>query len=168
MENEEINTTPESQTSNETSFKTVEEAVAELKKVRQEAASRRVSEKELKEKAAKWEEYLESQKTELQKLQDQLAEKDKKLSGYELKDMKLGLLKEFELEDDDIDLLTGSDESTNRKIAERLKAKNDKSKEKKDTPRPVELLAGNRGKPVGTSENTVNFDDFIRGSVRRS
>lgn len=142
-----------------------EEMEAELKRVRQEAASRRITNRELEEKAKKWQEYEDSQKTELQKLQEALAEKDKTLSNYQLNEMKLGLIDEFGLEKDDLDLLTGSDEDSNRKIAERLKAKNEKIA-KNSSSRPADLLAGNRGNPVGSTNDTNTFDDMLRRMAR--
>lgn len=145
-----------------------EDLQAELKRVRQEAASRRIAERELKEKAKAWEEYQESQKTELQKLQEALAEKEKALSTIALEKEKLGLIKEFELDDDDLDLLTGADVEANRKIAERLKAKNDKIKGQNDagSRRPADLLAGNRGAPVGSTNN--DFNDTLAGLFGRA
>lgn len=137
-----------------------EELKAELKRVRQEAASRRIANRELEEQAKKWREYEESQKTELQKLQEALAERDQKLTSYELKEKKLGLIEEFGLEKDDLDLLTGSDEASNRKIAETLKARYEKLGGKKEdtTERrsPADLLAGSRGNPVGSTSNDFN------------
>lgn len=140
-----------------------EELKAELKRVRQEAASRRIANRELEDKAKLWEQHQESQKTELQKLQDQIAERDKKLSAYEFDQKRLAVLKEFKLEEDDLDLLTGSDEETIRKQAEKLKAKNDKLRANNDSSRrPADLLAGPRGTPVGGGSATNSFDDIIR------
>lgn len=139
-----------------------EELKAELKRVRNEAASRRIELKELKSKADKWEEYQASQKTELEKLQESLAAKEKALADYEFEKTKRAVAKEFELDDEDIDLLTGADEDSIRKQAERLKARLGKA-----TPasRPADLLAGNRGNPLGSKSagsNTNSFDDIIR------
>jgi len=143
-----------------------EELKAELKRVRQEAASRRIANRELEEQAKKWREYEESQKTELQKLQEALAEREQKLTSYELKEKKLGLIDEFGLEKDDLDLLTGSDEASNRKIAETLKARYEKLGGKTNPPsnRPADLLAGNRGTPVGSTNN--DFNDTLREMLR--
>lgn len=140
-----------------------EELKAELKRVRQEAASRRIANKELENQARLWVEHQESQKTELQKLQDQLAERDRKLSAYEFDQKRLAVLKEFKLEDDDLDLLTGSDEETIRKQAEKLKAKNDRLgvNNNDSSRRPADLLAGNRGAPVGSTNN--DFNETLRG-----
>ena len=144
----------------------LDDALAELKRVRAEAASRRIANRELEEKAKRWEEYEESQKTELQKLQDTLAAKEAALKDYELEKEKRGLIKEFGLEDDDIDLLTGSDVESNRNIAEKLKAKNEKIKNSSSS-RPADLLAGNRGAPVGSANDTNSVDAMIRRMAGR-
>lgn len=46
-----------------------------------------------------------------------------------------------------------------KRLAKRLGVKKD------DTKRPADLLAGNRGTPLGGSGNTFSMDDFIRGKV---
>jgi len=140
-----------------------EELEAELKSVRSEAASRRITNRELEEKAKQWEEYQESQKTEQQKLEDRLRKQDEDLAKYRLRDLKSEIAKQFELDSEDADLLTGSDEATIRKSAERLKARLEKNSSNSN--RPADLLGGNRGTPIGG--NTGSFDDFIRNSVRR-
>lgn len=138
-----------------------DDLMTELSRVRNEAASRRIENRELKEQADKWKQYEDSQKTELQRLQEALAERDKKLSSYELERTRISVAKELGLDVDDADLLTGSDEATIRKQAERLKERIGKVEEKNSS-RPADLLAGNRGTPVGTSAHTSNVDDLIR------
>ena len=140
----------------------------ELRKVRQEAASRRIENRELKTAADKWKEYEESQKTELQKLQDQIAERDKQLSAYQLQQTKASIAKEVGLDAEDAELLSGTDEESIRKQAEKLKSRLGNKEEKK--PGPVDLLAGSRGKPIGSSSDASGdsfMDQMIRGSARR-
>lgn len=168
MENEEITTSPENEGLN-----SVEELRAELKRVRQEAASRRVENKEIKtqaqldmeEAANKWREYEESQKSELQKLQDALAERDKTLAeikkNNERNSIVKDIIKEFNLDPDDEELLTGSDEASLRKQADRLS-----KRVVKNSSNPLDLLAGNRGTPVGSSSDS-SIDNMIRRSTRR-
>lgn len=151
---------------------TYEEMEAELKRVRNEAASRRVQNREIKtqaqteleEAARKWKEYEESQKTELQKLQDQLAERDRMLSEYSVNKLRGDVAKEFGLDSEDAELLTGSDEATIRKQAERLKTR---LGTKNEAPRPVDLLAGTRGQPIGSQNDNANIDDIIRAMARQ-
>jgi hypothetical protein len=141
-----------------------EELEAELRNVRNEAASRRITNRELEQQAQKWKEYEDSQKTELQKLQEAVAERDKKLSTYELKEKKFEVAKEFGLDVEDADLLTGSDEATIRKQAERLQARLGNAQQ--GSSRPADLLAGNRGTPIGGNTNTNPEDDLIRRMAR--
>lgn len=149
------------ETNNATDDLTPEQLRAELKKVRAEAASRRVALREQEEAAKKWREYEESQKTELQKLQDSLAEKDKILAQKELDVQRAKIAKQYNVADEDLDLLVGDEENMKR-LAERLGT----TKTQETAPRPVDLLAGNRGTPVGkggevTAENFM--DALIRG-----
>jgi seryl-tRNA synthetase len=138
-----------------------EELQAEVKRVRQEAAARRVANRELEEKAKKWSEYEESQKSELQKLQDQLAERDKAINDAKLEAKRALIAKEFNVADEDLDLLVG-DEDNMKRLAARLGKKEEGTGT--GTP-PSNLLAGNRGKPVGAGSN-FSVDDWMRG--RRS
>jgi hypothetical protein len=162
---EENTNTPvvEKETTEEPKKLSYEEMEAELRKVRQEAASRRITNRELEDQAKKWQEYEESQKTELQKLQEALAERDKKLSAYQLERVKVDVVKEYGLDIEDAELLTGSDEATIRKQAEKLKTR--LGSRQTENNRPVDLLAGNRGTPIG-SNGSGNFDDFIRKLAR--
>lgn len=136
-----------------------EQLRAELTKVRKEAADRRIKLRDAEAKAAKWNEYEESQKSELQKLQEAVAERDKKLAEKDNEVLRAKIARENNVSDEDLDLLVGDEENMVR-LAKRL------GKAKEDT-NPADLLAGNRGKPVGSSGNTFSMDEFIRGSARR-
>lgn len=141
-----------------TSVLSHEDALKELQKVRAEAAARRVANKELESQAQKWKEYEESQKTELQKLQDAVAERDKRLADKELEVTRAKIAKQFNVADDDLDLLVGDEESMKRLAA--------KLGTDKKTTSPVDLLAGNRGTPVGgkAPSGSSFMDALIRGS----
>lgn len=136
-----------------------EQLEAEVKKVRQEAAARRVANRELEEKAKKWSEYEESQKTELQKLQDQLAERDKAINDAKLDAKRALIAKEFNVADEDLDLLVG-DEDNMKRLAARL----GKKEEGGSSAPASNLLAGTRGKPVGSNGGNFSMDDWIRGN----
>jgi hypothetical protein len=154
--------TENSQTGSNESQKTKlshDEALAELAKVRAEAAARRVANRDLEEKAKKWSEYEESQKTELQKLQDQLAERDKATAEAKLEAAKVRIAKKHNVPDEDIDLLVGDEDSMER-LAARLGSKENAG----STSGPSSLLAGNRGKPVGSNGGNFSMDDWIRGN----
>ncbi len=135
-----------------------EQLESELSRVRHEAASRRVALREQEAAAKKWQEYEESQKTELQKLQDQLAEREKALAAKDNDILRNKIAREFNVADEDLDLLVGDEENMKR-LATRL---GQKSETPSNTP-PTDLLAGNRGKPVGNSQNTFSVDNWIRG-----
>lgn len=138
-----------------------EDALKELSKVRAEAAARRVANRELEEKARKWAEYEESQKTELQKLQESVAERDKRLAEKDLEIKRSKIASEFNIDAEDVDLLTGDEENMKR-----LAAKLGKTKTQEEPKRPIDLLAGNRGTPVG-KDTDFSVDDFIRKGFRR-
>lgn len=143
---------------------TVDDYKRELSKVRQEAASRRVALREQEEAAKKWKEYEESQKSELQKLQDQLAEKERLANESKLEATRIKIAKQFNVADDDIDLLVGDEESMKR-LAERLGAANTEGGSGGN--HNPDLKGGARGKPVGGSADTFSMEDFIRGRVTR-
>lgn len=132
---------------------------SELAKVRSEAAARRVALREQEEKAKKWSEYEESQKTELQKLQDQLAERDRAIAAKELEVTRARIAKQYNVADDDLDLLVG-DEANMKRLAERLG-------KKEESNNPPNLYAGGRGKPVGSSSNGFSMEDVIRGLANK-
>lgn len=138
---------------------TPEQLRAELSKVRKEAADRRIKLRDAEEKAKKWSEYEESQKTELQKLQEAVAERDKKLAEKENEVLRAKIARENNVSDEDLDLLVGDEENMKR-LAKRL-GKSDEAPKN-----PADLLAGNRGTPVGAKGTTFSMDEFIRGSVR--
>lgn len=136
-----------------------EQMEAELKKVRNEAASRRIALREQEEAAKKWKEYEESQKTELQKLQESVAERDKRLAEKDQAILRSKIAREFNVVDEDLDLLVGDEENMKR-----LAAKIGKPKDSEAPRRPVDLLAGNRGTAVNGKTSGFNMDDLIRGS----
>lgn len=140
---------------------THEQALAELAKVRREAAAKRIANRDLEEQAKKWKEYEESQKSELQKLQEAVAERDRQLAEKAAEVARAKIAREFNVADEDLDLLVGDEENMKR-----LAARLGKPQEQGTPQRPADLLAGNRGKPLGTSGNTFSMDDFIRGQVQ--
>lgn len=164
-QNQNQNKNTENDGSTDVSGLSEEQLREELSKVRREAASRRIENRELKEKADRWTEYEESQKTEMQKLQDALAQREQELSGLKLERTKVAIAREVGLDVDDAELLSGTDEATLREQAEKLKARLTPRQEQRS---PADLLAGKRGAPVGTKADTVSMDDMIRASARRN
>lgn len=138
-----------------------EDALKELQKVRREAAEKRVKNKELEDQATKWREYEESQKSELQKLQDAVAERDKRIADKELEVTRAKIAREFNVADEDLDLLVG-DEDSMKRLASRI------GKKQEEAPRrPADLMAGNRGTPVGDAKDKFSMDDSIRRAFGR-
>lgn len=160
---EPVVTEPQNEPVNEpttTSTLSHEDALKELAKVRAEAADRRIKNRELEDKAKKWQEYEDSQKTELEKLQAAVAERDKRLADKELEVTRSKIAREFNVADEDLDLLVG-DETNMKRLAERI----GKPKGTEEPKRPVDLLAGNRGTSVTGKSSSFSMDDFIRKSV---
>lgn len=153
--------TPEPKTDPAPTTLSHEDALKELAKVRAEAADRRIKNRDLEDQAKKWREYEESQKTELQKLQDAVAERDKRIADKELEVTRSKIARQYNVADEDLDLLVGDEENMKR-LADRL------GKKEEETPkRPVDLLAGNRGTAVTGKSSNFSMDDFIRKSVNR-
>jgi len=160
---EPVVTEPQNEPANEpttTSTLSHEDALKELAKVRAEAADRRIKNRELEDKAKKWQEYEDSQKTELEKLQAAVAERDKRLADKELEVTRSKIAREFNVAEEDVDLLVG-DEANMKRLAERI----GKPKDSEAPKRPVDLLAGNRGTSVTGKTSSFSMDDFIRKSV---
>lgn len=140
----------ESESSNAFGLPDDHPAMKELAKVRREAASRREQRNqlssELEEKAKKWEEYENSQKTEIQLAKEKAATLESQLQELRDKDHRRELakdiMKEFELDADLQEVLVG-DEDQMRAIAEKLAKK---LKDKK--PSSGDFLGGSRGNPV--------------------
>jgi|SRR5690606_8356152 len=88
--------------------RSVEELKAELKKVRREAASRRVANNQKEAELAEFRKWKESQKTELQKAQERAAELEKLVADYEKRDMQLAAAKAAKLDLDLADRIRGN------------------------------------------------------------
>lgn len=88
--------------------RSVEELKAELKKVRREAASRRVANNQKEAELAEFRKWKDSQKTELQTAQERAAELEKLVSDYEKKDLQLAAAKAAKLDLDLADRIRGN------------------------------------------------------------
>lgn len=139
-----------------------EDLEKELSKVRNESASRRVELRDYKQKADEWDKYQESQKTELQKLQEQLAEREKALASKDVDILRAKIASQYNVAEEDYDLLTGDEENMKR-----LAAKLGKEKGTTSSNGPSTLLAGNRGKPLGNEGNNFSMENFIRGLAKK-
>lgn len=106
--------------------RSVEELKAELKKVRREAASRRVANNQKEAELAEFRKWKESQKTELQKAQERAAELEKLVADYEKRDMQLAAAKAAKLDLDLADRIRGNTPEEMLEDAKRLAEKTGK------------------------------------------
>lgn len=136
----------------------------ELARVRRESAGRRIELRDLKSKAEEWDKYQESLKTEQQKLQERAEAAEKEIQNLRITSKRESALKDAGLDADLIEFVTGSDDDTIKSQVEKLKTKFGSSAAHPATQIP-DLLAGTRGKPVGSSG--PSFDDLIRQAARR-
>lgn len=127
----------------------LEDALKELEKARREAASRRVKNKEVEEKARQWEEHVQSQKTDLEKLTEQvsvLRTDNEKLRFEQLREK---VARDSKLDPEDFEFLIGNTEEELKAKAEKLNSRRGKSQ--------TDFYAGQRGTPVtATKEETVD------------
>jgi hypothetical protein len=147
---------PKQEESTESKLEDLEkdELVAYAKKLRREAASKRVKNSELEKAAEKWKEYEESQKTELQKLTERTtkAEDDAKKAAKDA--LRERVLRKFKIDEELEDLLVGETEEELTAKAEKLASV--KGKGEKKAP---DFFAGQRGKAV--EEKAENLNDFF-------
>lgn len=122
-------------------------AIKELAKVRREAAASREQKNtvrsELQEKAKRWEEYEQSQKTEIERATEKAATLETQLQDLRTKDLRREIADEYKLDADLRELLSG-DEDQMKSMAEKLS-------EKFKTHEPANsgsFLGGQRGNPV--------------------
>lgn len=146
--------TSETESQEGTEAKTFDEAY--VKKLRDEAAKYRTEAKANATAAQRLAEIEEANKTETQKAQDALAAAQRDAETARAEALRFRIASKFQVSDEDADLfLTGTDEETLTKQAERLAAR--ESERKKN---------GNHVPREGTSTQTNHSDpkrDFIRG-----
>lgn len=142
----------------------VEELKAELAKVRREAAGRRVANRELEEKAKKYDEWQREQMTEVERLKADLAQAQTTAAEAARERTARSIAREVGLDPDDADLITGKSEDEMRASAERLAAR--LGARTSGTSRPADgLFGGTRGRPVAshrTKDASQQFLDLFR------
>lgn len=117
----------------------------EIQKLRRENAAKRTKNKEVEEAAQKWQEHLESQKTETQKMQEQLEglrQENEKLQKHQQRN---DVAKEYGVDDDLVEFINGADLDEMKEQAEKLAAKT--SAKKKRSGSASELHAGKTSAP---------------------
>lgn len=140
-----------------------EDALKELAKVRKEAAAKRVANKELSDKAAKYDEYLKSQMTEIQRKDAEIAELKEKNVELSVGSVREKVALKYGLDAETAQLFLG-DLVDEDKLEERASAiaklapKDEKQKGKS--------FAGRRGSAVQpTSEEPPSFGSFLKGAL---
>ena len=127
-----------------------EDALKALKKARNEAASRRIKNKEAEEKAAKWEEHVKSQMTELERVSAENADLKSKLATKEVETLRNKIVAEAGIDPELAVFLTGTEKE--------MKAQAAKLAEKagKANGTAPDFYAGQRGNKVTPKAETLN------------
>lgn len=130
---------------------TPEQLKKELTKVRREAAAKRVKNVELEDKAKKYDEYVQSQKTEMERLSDEkeaLAKEVAKLKGKDATAaLRSKVAKKYKLDADLAGMLNGDEaemDAQAKTLADRFK-----------TNTSTDFYAGRRGTPVEVTADTA-------------
>lgn len=135
-----------------------EEMKREIEKLRKENAAKRVKNREaeakMQEAAKKWEDHELSQLTEMERLTKEKADLEVELQKTRIEKMRSDMIAKYKLDEDLHDFITGTDEGTMRKQAEKLAAKFSEREQEEQAPsnNPLDLYAGDRGRPVRKSQ----------------
>lgn len=165
----EVQETPEDESAEEARSKIddLETARKEIDKLRRENAKRRVEGNEYKklaEDASKWQEHLESQKSEMERLVEAKATLEEEVRQTRRALMQRDLVAELGLDPDLAEFITGDDEDEMRAKAEKLASKGALKK----TSGPTDLKAGDRGAPVVSDEiSGGKFLEFLADKARQ-
>lgn len=136
-----------------------EELRAELTRVRREAAGRRVANRELEEKAKKFDEIQREQMSEVERLRADLADAQKSAADASRERLARKVAKAAGLDADDADLITGASEDEMRASAERLAARFAERSSTSNLPNNG-LFGGSHGKPVAAHRASDAGDAF--------
>ncbi len=140
IENEEVNQSqePEDKSTSSDSEKSTlpddpEALRREIAKLRKENAARRTKNKEIEDAAKKWQEHLDSQKTEFEKLQERLNTLEGENSTLKMERNQQALASEYGVDPDLVEFITGSDldemTAKAKKLAEKTAKRNRASAE---------------------------------------
>lgn len=136
------------------SITSLEDALKVINDLRAENAAKRVKTKEVEEKASKWEEYVQSQKTELERLTESKTALEKQLADLQANQLRDLIAKEVGVPEELIEFLTGSDEQTLRANAKKLASV--KSGSENAGTKRTDFFAGQRGTPVNKPAEGLN------------
>ena len=130
----------------------LDDALKVIDKLRNENAAKRIKTKEIEDKAVKWEEYVASQKTELERLTESKAELERENETLKATYLRDKVAKEEGVPEDLLEFLTGTDEQTLRVNAKKLASVKPKGSETT----AVDFYAGQRGAPVSKPADGLN------------
>lgn len=145
MSVEETNEEVESVEDKPSGIDNLDDALKVIESLRKENAAKRVKTKDVEDKAKRWEEYVESQKTEMEKLTESNATLSKENDDLKFSITRDKIAREEGVPEDLLEFLVGTDENTLRAKAKKLAASagsKDSGEGKQD------FFAGQRGKPV--------------------
>lgn len=160
MSEEENAEVQETEETTETGITTLEDALKALEKVRKEAGSRRIKNKELEEKAAKYDEFVQSQKTELERLTEGKSKAEAEVAELRERNLRNEVVLKTDLDPELAGLLHGTLDEMEA-TAKLLVAKG--GKRDPGTPKQgvTDFFAGQRGKRVAPAAETLD-EYFIK------
>lgn len=141
--------------SKSSSITSLDDALKVINDLRAENAAKRVKAKEVEEKAAKWEEYVQSQKTELERLTESKTALEKQLAELQANQLRDLIAKEVGVPEELVEFLTGSDEQTLRANAKKLASVKPQGSANTNAPK-TDFFAGQRGTPVAAKPEGLN------------
>lgn len=134
-------------TSKNSSIGDLETALKEIEKLRKENAAKRVKNKETESELEEFRKWKDSQKTELERLQEAKEAAEKELVKLRREGLRNSIGAEFKLDPDLYEFITGADEEEMRARAEKLAGK----VKLPEAAGPQSTYAGNRGTYVAGS-----------------
>jgi len=120
----------------------------EIAKLRRENAAKRTKNREVEEAAKKWQEYVDSQKTEMEKLQDQLSALREENLRFKLEREQNRLAREYGVDPDLVEFIVGADLDEMEEKAKKLAAKSAQNKKPSTTANDLRAGRGNAAKPT--------------------
>ncbi len=161
-ENTEVETEEVEETSTEVSTLTKEQLLKINKKLQNEAAAKRVKNKELDSELDEFRKWKDSQLSESEKTAKRLEELQKENQGLLLDSQRTKLQREFDLDDDDLEFLSG-DEAEMRRRAEKLAKRAGKYDDNGEQAAKDNLFGGKRGTAVKPAKSTAWLSDMLNG-----
>lgn len=147
------------------SIGSLDDALKVIESLRKENAAKRVKAREVEEKAKKWEEYVDSQKTELEKLTESKAALEKENQELKIGSLRSKVASEEGVPTNLVQFLTASDEAGLREQAKALA-----SAKPKEPGKQADFFAGQRGTELKPTPKGLNdfFAEMWREADQKS